>query len=323
MLDSEPGKVVILIPVWNDWETVALLLPSLDSAFAGQSTCFQVLLVDDGSVENPPGIDRTFPNLCAIEILRLRRNLGHQRAIAVGLVHICEHIPCGCVVVMDGDGEDRPQDIVTLLTKYHSSGGRNVIFAARAKRLESASFQISYHLYRVLHRLLTGIAVRVGNFSVIPGNRLPNLVVVSELWSHYAAAVFRAGIPYETIPIDRGKRLIGRSKMNFHTLLIHGLSAIAVFGDLVSARLLAVTAAVMVVIIGLISAVVAVRYATDLAIPGWATYTAGLLVVIFSQALMMAFLLMIMIVAARSNATFLPLRDTPWFVFERKRIYPT
>ena len=99
-------------------------------------------------------------------------------------------------------------------------------------------FRFFYHIYRVLHRALTGVSVRVGNFSILPATFLTTLVAMSELWNHYAAAVFRSKLPFTMIPVPRGTRIAGRSRMNFTALVSHGLSAISVFGDIVGVRLL-------------------------------------------------------------------------------------
>ncbi len=124
-------------------------------------------------------------------VLRLRRNLGHQRAIAIGLAYLEAESPaCQLVVVMDSDGEDDPQDVPRLIARAVQTEQQAIIFAERTKRSESLPFQICYHLYRLVHRVLTGRSVRVGNFSVIPRQRLESLVATSELWNHYAAAAF-------------------------------------------------------------------------------------------------------------------------------------
>ena len=142
-------------------------------------------------------------------------------------------------------------------------------------------FSLSYyHLYRLFHYLLTGIHVRVGNFSVIPPRALKRIVAVSELWNHYAARpVPQSEIATDLVPTQRAKRLEGAPRMDMVSLVAHGLSAMAVFGDRIGVRLLFVIGFGMALsIIGLVS-VFAVRVATDLAIPGWATYLTGILLV--------------------------------------------
>src|SRR5260370_24032594 len=129
--------------------------------------------------------------LRAVGILQLRRNLGHQRAIAVGLVYVYENIPCSAVVVMDADGEDRPPDIHALLEKFNQEDRRSIIFAARAKRLERPLFRFLYRVYRLGHWVLTGGPVRVGDFSTVPFERLGRLLGVPGIWNHFAGPRLR------------------------------------------------------------------------------------------------------------------------------------
>jgi hypothetical protein len=318
------NHIAIVMPVFNDWDAAQRLLPLIDSALSATSCRAQVLLIDDASTSEPtkewPG---GFARIDSVSILRLRRNLGHQRAIAIGLVHVYQHLlKIDALVVMDADGEDRPEDIPALLDAFAAGNGREIVFAARSKRMEGLTFKVSYHAYRIVHKALTGISVRVGNFSVIPIDALGRLMVVSELWNHYAAAVFRSRIPYSSFPIPRGTRLAGRSQMNFVSLLVHGLGAISVFGDIVGARLLALTAFATAMAVLLIGVVAGVRLFTDLAIPGWATYVTGILVVILAQALIASLALVFIIVGGRAATGFLPLRDASFFVDHVERVSP-
>lgn len=229
------------MPVFNDWDSGGLLcaeLARLMPPIEGVRT--EVLLVDDGSTESadPEALAKAAAGLGELQILRLRRNLGHQRAIAIGLAHLSEEAQADAVLVMDADGQDRPQDAVRLLEAFRSSGGARVVFAERRKRLEGPVFQTFYALYRLLHWLLTGRRVRFGNFSILPRAGLESLVVVPELWTHYAAAIVKSRLPFGTIHTDRGARLRGHSHMDFVALVTHGLGAIAVFRELVGTRLL-------------------------------------------------------------------------------------
>src|SRR5262249_37876231 len=138
----------------------------------------------------------------------------------------------------DGDGEDDPADVPRLVQRCREEGFEKIVFAERTRRSETLAFRAFYGLYKVVHVLLTGIRGRVGNFSVVPPARLESLVVVSELWNHYAAAAFKSRQPLCLVPTRRASRLQGRSRMNFVDLVAHGLSAISVFGETVGVRLL-------------------------------------------------------------------------------------
>jgi glycosyltransferase involved in cell wall biosynthesis len=228
--EDSRDELLILIPTFNDWVPLARLLTEIDAVVSTLRKKTRVVLIDDGSTEPiPKNIEcLEFASLYAVGILHLRRNLGHQRAIAVGLAYIEANLPCDAVVVMDGDGEDLPDDIPRMLERFTRHRGENIVFAARLKRSESWLFRIFYHGYRLLHYLCTGISVRVGNFSVIPSKLLRRLVVVSDLWNHYAASVIKARLPFETVDTRRGTRYAGESRMNFVALVVHGLSAISV-----------------------------------------------------------------------------------------------
>jgi hypothetical protein len=318
------SPLLILIPIYDDWEAISLLLPTLDLALSGAALGARVLLVDDGSTLPAPANlgHATYQAIETVEVLELRRNIGHQRAIAVALAYAEDRVKPRAVLVMDGDGEDAPEDVPRLLAKLGESGGSKVIFAERTRRSETPVFRVFYHLYRLVHVLLTGIPVRVGNFSVVPARQLTRLVVVSELWNHYAAAVFKARLPRDVVPTIRARRLSGRSRMNFVSLVSHGLSALSVHAELIGVRLMVLTAVLISSVCALLGVVLIVRMATPLAIPGWATTATGILVVVLLQA--MAFLVMFVFIVlhGRSQPLFIPLRDYPYFIAGVRSISP-
>ncbi|HEV2861480.1 MAG TPA: glycosyltransferase [Pyrinomonadaceae bacterium] len=322
-----PGAapVIILIPVYNDWESSGLLVPLVDSVLAADGLRAEVLFVDDASTKPDDGArrwpERRFEAVTLVEVLELGRNLGHQRAIAVGLAHVHAKKRCGAIVIMDADGEDDPKDIPRLLRVFHEQGESKVVFAQRTKRSEAWTFRLFYYLYRGMYRGLTGTKVRFGNFSVIPCGLLPKLVVVSELWNHYAAGIMKARIPYVEISTTRGRRLAGRSRMNFVSLVIHGLGAISVHADVIGVRALVATLLLSLVTIVGISVVVLIRVFTDLAIPGWASSLTVLFLILLTQAVMMASLFVFIILNNRSNLGFIPRRDYEQFVLTVRPLY--
>jgi glycosyltransferase involved in cell wall biosynthesis len=312
------------MPVRDDWASAAELIRRLDRTLSTFQCILNILLVDDGSVERFKATDfqSRFAVVQSIRILRLRRNLGHQRAIGMGIVHTARAGACDAVLVMDADGEDTPEGALELLHAFSESSQDEIaIFAERSRRTESLAFRVSYRLYKITHRIFTGISVRVGNFSILPPAYLSTLVVMSELWNHYAAAVFRSGLPFTTIPIPRGYRIAGKSRMNFVSLVTHGMSAISVFGDIVGVRMLiASLAATFMAVLGILT-VIAIRLFTHLAVPGWATYTIGTLIVIIIQLITIAAGFTFTMLANRSNLNFIPLRDYELFVLEDLEVY--
>jgi hypothetical protein len=310
---SSPLHVVVLIPLRDDWLSAAELLRQLDRSLSTQPYRVEILLVDDASRQEATPFDfpDQFSAIQRIRILRLRRNLGHQRAIAIGLVHIEESIPCDAVLVMDGDGEDTPAGALQLLNAFT---GEAAIFAKRSRRTESFTFRVLYWLYKLVHYLLTGVKVQVGNFSILPSKYLGTLVVTSELWNHYAAAVIRSGLLMTTIPIPRGYRITGSSKMNFVSLAAHGMSAISVYGDVVGVRVLVASLIGSLLAAAGIVAVIVLRIFANRAVPGWATLSIGALAIIFMQFVTLALSFTFTFLSNRINLSFVPLRDYELFV---------
>jgi glycosyltransferase involved in cell wall biosynthesis len=312
--------LTILIPIYNDWEALELLLGSLDAVLGDRGLEAGVLVIDDGSTVPPKEAwrEKTFRALHHVERLCLRRNLGHQRALGIGIAFVEDRGRCEALIVMDGDGEDSPDDVPRLVAASEEQGGTRIVFAERTRRSESTLFRV---IYTTLHMILTGRGVRVGNFSIIPRARLASLAVVSEMWNHYAAAVFRSRQPISTIPTRRAARLFGRSRMNFVGLVTHGLSAISVDSEVVGVRLLIATLFLTILDLLGIAAVFYIRFATDLAIPGWATYGVGILTLLLMQLVILMGAFVFMILGGRNSASFLPKRDYIYFISDVRPLF--
>jgi glycosyltransferase involved in cell wall biosynthesis len=311
------------MPLRDDWVSAAALIGQLDKALTAHPASFEIVLVDDGSIEkaDPAAFRCAYSAVARIRVLRLRRNLGHQRAIAVGLAYLENTIPCDAVVVMDSDGEDTPDGVLQLVRTFLEYEGATAVFAERSRRSESLWFRWFYKCYKVAHRCLTGVSVRVGNFSILPAACLGTLVVVSETWNHYAAATLRSKLPFAMVPIPRGYRIAGTSRMNFVSLIGHGLSAISVFGDVVGVRLL-IGSIVGSLVAGVgILIVIAVRLFSQDAIPGWATYTAAALAIILIQLIAVSASFTFFVLSSRTHLGFIPSRDYSIFVAEATDFY--
>lgn len=308
--------MLVLIPIYNDWAAVALLIQKLDQVLTDARLNADVLLVDDGSTMAPPvrwPTDR-WQAIGRVDVLSLRRNVGHQRAIAIALAFVDQKRAPDTLVVMDGDGEDAPEDVPRLLECLRQSSDAPVVFAERTRRSESRTFRMFYALYRWVHLLLTGIPVRVGNFSVIPFAQLRRLVVVSELWNHYAAAVFKARLPRASVPTTRAARLAGTSRMNFVDLVTHGLSALSVHSELIGVRLFVVAATLVALMAAGVMGVLAIGVFTPVPMPSWTSTAVGLLLIVLFQVVAFAALFAFLVLHARSQPTFIPLRDYEYFI---------
>src|SRR5262249_23652564 len=139
-------------------------------------------------------------------------------------------------------------------------------------------------------------------------------------WNHYAAAVVHSRMPMDMLPLARGRRLAGESKMNLISLITHGMSAISVYCDTVGVRLLCLTAALIILALGGICAIVAIRLFTALAIPGWATTVSGIVAVVLLNLVTLMTVFVLFILQSRSMAGFLPIRDWQYFVARHWKI---
>lgn len=318
--DLAPASLfALLTPCLDDWDSLRQLLPLVDRAASNVDAQLVVLVADDGSISPPPSdlVSPSFEAIQRLDVLTLRRNVGHQRALCIGLTYLVSASSfgeCAGILVMDSDGEDAPADVARLIERFRAERGKTAVFASRMRRSEGLTFRVFYALYRSVHRILTGIPVRIGNFSIIPMLMARRLAVVPELWSHFAAAVVHARLPMSTVPTARATRLAGQSRMNFVSLVSHGLSAMAVFSDRIGVRALTASLSLITALaIGLLS-VVGIRYLTTLAIPGWATTATGLLAVLLTQGLLLSLIFAFLIHLGRSGGSFLPARDYVWFV---------
>jgi polyisoprenyl-phosphate glycosyltransferase len=318
--------IAIVTPVLDDWAAFAELVAEIARCFRAGDVDFHLVAVDDGSNESFDAAAISLPpDACIVdvEIVRLALNLGHQRAIAVGLCAVLQRRDIDAVVVMDSDGEDRPEDIAALLAASEQAPGRPIL-ARRARRSEGRMFRFFYSVYKLLFRILVGQSICFGNFALLPRPAVRRLVHMGELWNNLAAAIMRSRVPYLTVPTNRGHRYAGRSTMGLVGLVVHGLSAMAVYTDKIFVRILIVTSAVAFASLLGIVGVVAIRLTTKLAVPGWATTAAGDLLILLMQTVVILVATTLVMLAGRSNRPILPMVDAWPFVAETShfRVHP-
>lgn len=243
MPESSQLPYVLLMPAWNDWTSAAELIRRIDNV-ADQSLDqpLTVVIVDDGSSEQATGdndpLGQAYRAIERLDIVRLRCNLGHQRAIAVGLCYIEKNLPHTAVIVMDSDGEDDPAEIPNLIDTFERLDKAPVVLAKRSQRTEGPVFAVCYWAYRKLFRLLAGIKVRSGNYCLVGSSHVRTLIAGSDLWNHFGATIFRMRLDTVQLPTSRQPRIDGQSKVGFVGLIVHGLSAVSVFVDRACVRVM-------------------------------------------------------------------------------------
>lgn len=309
-------RLAVLMPVFNDWESAGVLIEQLNVAFRDHPVTIDVFLVDDGSTLSSRALklEEDLFRIRGCHVIELRKNVGHQRAICLGLTYLNEKTDFETIVIMDSDGEDSPEDIPRLLERFQQLNGQRVVFAERAKRSENLMFRCFYLLYRWLHWLLIGVKVRVGNFSVLDRMHANSLSVTADLWNHYAASVYGSRLPFDTVPTARAKRIDGQSQMSFLNLVVHGLSAIAVFSDRIGVRMLVAIGVLLLLNLCGFVVILVIRLGTDWAIPGWATFTSGLLAIGLLQLISLLLVFSFIVLNGRTQASFLPARDYEFFI---------
>ena len=221
-------KVKILIPVYNDWQSVFKLLEKIISEISTLDAEFSVVIINDASTEDRPEFSVNLDNLKLLQVMNMRENRGHARCNAAGLKHINEKEDFDYVIPMDGDGEDRPEELSLLIEKIKKFPDI-VVTANRVKRSEGFIFKFCYLAHKYLTLVFTGQTIKYGNYTCLPKSAVNVIVNEPATWSSFSGSLAKTVKDKKSIPSERGTRYFGPSKMSFINLLKHSLSIIAVF----------------------------------------------------------------------------------------------
>ena len=220
-------KVIILIPIYNDWRSAFELLKNIDQQINDLSEEVSVLIVNDGSNEEKEEVCE-FKNIKSIKIINMKENKGHARCNAAGLKYIFEKEDFDYVIPMDGDGEDRPEEIKLLIEKSKDYPD-HTITANRVKRSEGLLFKFCYEAHKILTLIFTGQNIKFGNFTLLPKSIVEKMVNEKATWNSFSGSLCKVSKDRKSIESIRGKRFFGPSKMSFSSLILHSLSIISVF----------------------------------------------------------------------------------------------
>ena len=229
------SKITILIPVYNDWQSVSKLIKDINSQVSTLSDQFSIIIINDASTENRPEFSPDLNNLNSIQIINMKENKGHARCIASGLKYIYEKKEFDYVIPMDGDGEDRPEEIKNFIELTDQSEDKSIV-GERIKRSESLLFKICYLFHKFLTLAFTGQSIRFGNFTCLSKITVEKMLNEKATWNSFSGSLKKVEKDLLSIPSIRGTRYFGPSKMSFFNLLKHSLSIISVFRKTVLIR---------------------------------------------------------------------------------------
>ena len=231
-------KFIILIPLFNDWKSVSKLLNEINSQVINWNADVSIIIVNDASTEARSGLESNYKKIKSVKILNMKENRVHQRCIASGLKYICENEDFDRVIVMDADGEDRPEELNDFFNKAQENS-KMTITGNRFKRSEGVVFKILYEVHKLLTLVFTGKLIKFGNFTCLPKDHVKQLIQKPYLWNSYSSSVVRTINDRTFIPSKRGLRYVLPSKMNFTGLVFHSLAIISVFRNTVIIRSIA------------------------------------------------------------------------------------
>ncbi|MAJ22196.1 MAG: glycosyl transferase [Candidatus Pelagibacter sp. TMED64] len=221
-------KIKILIPIYNDWKSAFKLLESIDQLIFYEGNEVSIFIVNDGSLEQKPNTNMIFKNLASVQIINMKNNKGHARSIAAGLKYIYEKVEFDYLIPMDGDGEDRPEELNPLIRKIYEEPN-TIITANRVKRSENFIFKFCYIIHKLLTFILTGQSIKFGNYTCLSKEAVAKIVREKSTWNSFSGSLAKLFQNRKFIQSIRGSRYFGPSKMSFINLLKHSLSIISVF----------------------------------------------------------------------------------------------
>ena len=228
-------KIIILIPLFNDWKSVSRLLKEIDFQVHNWNSEISILIINDASTEKKSGLEFNYKKIKLIKILNMKKNKVHQRCIAAGLKYISKNEDFDHVIIMDADGEDRPEELNDFFKKAQENPNMTIT-GDRFKRSEGIVFKFLYEIHKLLTFLFTGKLIKFGNFSCLPRIHVEKLIKKSYLWNSYSSSIVRTINDRTFIPSIRGLRYVLPSKMNFTALVFHSLAIISVFRSIVIVR---------------------------------------------------------------------------------------
>ena len=240
-------KIKVLIPLYNDWQSVNQLIKKIDDIIADVQHQFSIIIINDCSTEEKQRTFDQLENINSLKVINMKINNGHARCIATGLKYIYEKEEFDYIIPMDSDGEDRPEEIKAFVDNLSYNPDVPIV-GERVKRSEGITFKTSYSIHKLITLIFTGKSIKFGNFTLLPKKTVQKLINEKATWSSFSGSLSKIENNLAIIPSERGKRYFGPSKMNFISLIKHSLSIIAVFKASVIIRSIAFYAIYLILI---------------------------------------------------------------------------
>ena len=228
-------KTIILIPIYNDRESLKKLIENINYEVKDSNSEISVVVINDASSRQIIDTYRELENIVSFEIINMKENRGHARCIASGLKYIFEKKEFDYVIPMDGDGEDRPEEIKNFIEMAENSAGKSII-GERVRRSEGLFFQLCYQFHKFLTLAFTGKSIKFGNFTCLSKTTIKKMLEEKATWNSFSGSLKKIENDLVSMPSIRGSRYFGPSKMSFFNLLKHSLSIISVFRKTVLIR---------------------------------------------------------------------------------------
>ena len=221
-------KIKILIPVYNDWKSVFKVLDEINNLDVNIKFKISVIIINDASNHDLPDLEKKLENIDSIKVINMNINQGHTRSIAVGLKYIFEKEDFDYAIPMDGDGEDRPEEIKMFLDQAENFNGKTFV-GERIKRSENIVFKMCYEIHKLITLVFTGKSVKFGNYTCLPKVTVEKLINEKATWNSFSGSLSKVESSLTPIPSIRGVRYFGPSQMSFVNLIKHSLAIISVF----------------------------------------------------------------------------------------------
>ena len=253
-------NIIILIPVFNDFKSVSKLIEEIDINISDLKASFSIIVVNDASTDEKILKAKNLNNIKSLKLINMRNNRGHTRCIAAGLKYILENEDFDYVIPMDGDGEDRPEEIINFVEKIKNNPNRTIV-GERVKRSESLIFKVCYFLHKIITYTFTGKFIKFGNYTCLTKETVKKLIEEKATWSSFSGSLAKTEINLINSASIRGPRYFGPSKMSFLNLIKHSFAIIAVFKSAVIFRSIAFYAIYLIIIAEYISVITAIPLA--------------------------------------------------------------